>query len=250
LREPRHPNEAELLVQGSEKLVPLLVILQGRGRVLRPRDQREQFVRRGKFARLAGLARDVRKLLGGAGHFVFHTRFSGWSSAFQRSRKASLMRWPTGLEQAFNALDAQREACAAFILSQKHEGWTMLPTLYDDGGFSGGTMERPALKRLMTDIEAGQIDVVVVYKVDRLTRALSDFAKLVKVFDRGGVSFVGAIRRRGRHVTMTHSSRIVGTLLCTAEIDPNAWRSRNADRSTRAAGPPWDCGEIGTGAVL
>src|SRR5580692_4143232 len=74
----------------------------------------------------------------------------------------------------FNSLDAQREACAAFILSQKHEGWTVLPTLYDDGGFSGGTMERPALKRLIADIEAGQIDVVVVYKVDRLTRALAD----------------------------------------------------------------------------
>ena len=84
-----------------------------------------------------------------------------------------------GLEQAFNSLDAQREACAAFILSQKHEGWTVLPT-----------MERPALKRLIADIEAGQIDVVVVYKVDRLTRALSDFAKLVEVFDRRGVSFV------------------------------------------------------------
>ena len=69
-----------------------------------------------------------------------------------------------GLEQAFNSLDAQREACAAFILSQKHEGWTVLPTLYDDGGFSGGTMERPALKRLIADIEEGQIDVVVVYK--------------------------------------------------------------------------------------
>jgi site-specific DNA recombinase len=68
-----------------------------------------------------------------------------------------------GLEQAFNSLDAQREACAAFILSQKHEGWTVLPTLYDDGGFSGGTMQRPALKRLIADIEAGQIDVVVVY---------------------------------------------------------------------------------------
>ena len=95
-----------------------------------------------------------------------------------------------GLEQAFNSLDAQREACAAFILSQKHEGWTVLPTLYDDGGFSGGTMERPALKRLIADIEEGQIDVVVVYKVDRLTRALSDFAKLVDVFDRRGVSFV------------------------------------------------------------
>jgi site-specific DNA recombinase len=72
-----------------------------------------------------------------------------------------------GLEQAFNSLDAQREACAAFVLSQKHEGWTVLPTLYDDGGYSGGTMERPALKRLITDIEAGEIDVVVVYKVDR-----------------------------------------------------------------------------------
>src|SRR2546429_1514357 len=95
-----------------------------------------------------------------------------------------------GLEQAFNSLDAQREACAAFILSQKHEGWAVLPALYDDGGFSGGTMERPALKRLIADIEAGEIDVVVVYKVDRLTRALSDFAKLVEVFDRRGVSFV------------------------------------------------------------
>lgn len=95
-----------------------------------------------------------------------------------------------GLEQAFNSLDAQREACAAFVLSQKHEGWTVVPTLYDDGGFSGGTMERPALRRLIADIEAGRIDVVVVYKVDRLTRALSDFAKLVEVFDRRGVSFV------------------------------------------------------------
>ena len=79
-----------------------------------------------------------------------------------------------GLEQAFNSLDAQREACAAFVLLGHDEGWTVLPALCDDGGFSGGTMERPALKRLMADIEAGQIDVVVVYKVDRLTRALSD----------------------------------------------------------------------------
>ena len=93
-----------------------------------------------------------------------------------------------GLDQAFNSLDAQREACAAFILSQKHEGWSALPALYDDGGYSGGTMERPALKRLMADIEAGQVDIVVVYKVDRLTRALSDFAKLVEVFDRREVS--------------------------------------------------------------
>jgi len=95
-----------------------------------------------------------------------------------------------GLEQPFNSLDAQREACVAFIQSQKHEGWTVSPTLYDDGGFSGGTLERPALKRLMADIEAGKIDVIVVYKVDRLTRALSDFAKLVEIFDRRVVSFV------------------------------------------------------------
>ena len=76
-----------------------------------------------------------------------------------------------GLEQNFNSLDAQREACEAFILSQKHEGWIALPEMYDDGGISGATMERPALKRLLLDIEAGRIDTVVVYKVDRLTRS-------------------------------------------------------------------------------
>ena len=95
-----------------------------------------------------------------------------------------------GLDQAFNSLDAQREACAAFIQSQKHEGWRLLPTQYDDGGYSGGTLDRPALKRLLADTEAGQIDAIIVYKVDRLTRALSDFAKLVEIFERRGVSFV------------------------------------------------------------
>jgi DNA invertase Pin-like site-specific DNA recombinase len=110
----------------------------------------------------------------------------------KRSRCAIYTRKSTeeGLEQDFNSLDAQREACAAFIQSQKHEGWSVLPTAYDDGGYSGGSLERPALQRLLTDIEAGRIDVIVVYKVDRLTRALSDFAKLVEVFDRCGVSFV------------------------------------------------------------
>ena len=84
-----------------------------------------------------------------------------------------------GLDQAFNSLDAQREACAAFILSQKHEGWTVLTALYDDGGFSGGTLDRPALQQLLADIGAGNVDVVVVYKIDRLTRSLFDFAKIV-----------------------------------------------------------------------
>ena len=95
-----------------------------------------------------------------------------------------------GLEQDFNSLDAQREACEAFILSQKHEGWIALPEMYDDGGVSGATVDRPALKRLLMDIEAGRIDTVVVYKVDRLTRSLGDFAKIVEVFDNRGVSFV------------------------------------------------------------
>jgi DNA invertase Pin-like site-specific DNA recombinase len=110
----------------------------------------------------------------------------------KRSRCAIYTRKSTeeGLEQDFNSLDAQREACTAFIQSQKHEGWSVLPTAYDDGGYSGGSLERPALQRLLADIEAGRIDVIVVYKVDRLTRALSDFAKLVEVFDRCGVSFV------------------------------------------------------------
>jgi site-specific DNA recombinase len=112
--------------------------------------------------------------------------------AVKRLRCAIYTRKSTdeGLEKDFNSLDAQREACSAFIQSQKHEGWLLLPTQYDDGGYSGGTMERPALKRLLADIEAGRIDVVVVYKVDRLTRALSDFAKLVEIFDRCSVSFV------------------------------------------------------------
>lgn len=95
-----------------------------------------------------------------------------------------------GLEQAFNSLDAQREACEACISSQRHEGWSMIPAAYDDGGFSGGTMERPALGRLLADVEAGRVDVIVVYKVDRLTRALSDFAKIVEILDARGASFV------------------------------------------------------------
>ena len=85
-----------------------------------------------------------------------------------------------GLEQEFNSLDAQREACAAYVASQKAEGWVLLPTVYEDAGLSGGTLERPGLQRLLDDIDAGLVDQIVVYKVDRLTRSLSDFAKLVE----------------------------------------------------------------------
>ena len=95
-----------------------------------------------------------------------------------------------GLEQDFNSLDAQREACEAYVASQRHEGWELLPDPYDDGGISGGTLERPGLKRLLADVEDGLVVVVVVYKIDRLSRSLMDFSKLVEVFDRNGVTFV------------------------------------------------------------
>src|ERR1700693_2435169 len=100
-----------------------------------------------------------------------------------------------GLEQEFNSLHAQREACEAFIRSQRHEGWACLPQAYDDGGISGATMDRPALQQLLTDIRAGKVDVVVTYKIDRLTRSLADFAKITEIFDAKGVSFVSVTQQ-------------------------------------------------------
>src|SRR6202049_1177482 len=107
-----------------------------------------------------------------------------------------------GLEQEFNSLHAQREACEAFIKSQAGEGWRLIRTHYDDGGLSGATMERPALQRLMTDIDKGLVDAVVVYKVDRLTRSLADFAKMVEVFDARGVSFVAVTQQLNTATSM------------------------------------------------
>jgi len=100
-----------------------------------------------------------------------------------------------GLDQEFNSLDAQRESAEAFIASQRAEGWTCLPDRYDDGGFTGGNMERPALDRLLRDIEAGKVDCVVVYKVDRLSRSLMDFARIMSAFDGKGVSFVSVTQQ-------------------------------------------------------
>ena len=94
------------------------------------------------------------------------------------------------LDLEFNSLHAQREACEAYVKSQMHEGWQLIPDAYDDGGISGGSLERPDLQRLLVDIQAGKVDTVVVYKVDRLTRSLTDFAKLVELFDNHGVSFI------------------------------------------------------------
>src|SRR5436189_4732974 len=133
-----------------------------------------------------------------------------------------------GLEQQFNSLDAQREACEAFIASQRHEGWTLLRERYDDGGFSGGTMERPALQRLLADIAASRIDVIVVYKVDRLTRALSDFAKIVEVFDRDAVSFVSVTQAFN---TTTSMGRLtLNVLLSFAQFEREVTGERIRDK--------------------
>ena len=99
------------------------------------------------------------------------------------------------LEQEFNSLLAQREACEAFITSQRHEGWVCLRAGYDDGGFSGATLDRPALQRLLADIAKGRVDILVVYKIDRLTRSLADFAKIVEILDARGASFVSVTQQ-------------------------------------------------------
>ncbi len=133
-----------------------------------------------------------------------------------------------GLEQDFNSLDAQREAGEAYIKSQKHEGWELITTKYDDGGYSGGNMERPALKQLLTDIEAGKIDVIVVYKVDRLSRALSDFAKMVEVFDKYNVSFVSVTQQFN---TTTSMGRLtLNVLLSFAQFEREVTGERIRDK--------------------
>jgi site-specific DNA recombinase len=133
-----------------------------------------------------------------------------------------------GLEQDFNSLDAQREACEAFVLSQKHEGWVALPAMYDDGGFSGANIERPAFRRLLSDIEAGRIDAVVVYKVDRLTRSLGDFAKIVEVFDRRGVSFVSVTQQF--NTTSSMGRLTLNMLLSFAQFEREVTGERIRDK--------------------
>ena len=133
-----------------------------------------------------------------------------------------------GLEQDFNSLHAQREACQAYIKSQKHEGWRPLSAHYDDGGYSGGTMDRPALRRLLADIQAKRIDVVVVYKVDRLTRSLADFAKIVEVFDASGVSFVSVTQAFN---TTTSMGRLtLNVLLSFAQFEREVTGERIRDK--------------------
>lgn len=133
-----------------------------------------------------------------------------------------------GLEQSFNSLDAQREACAAYILSQASEGWTALPEIYDDGGLSGGTLERPALQRLLAEVAANRVDIIVVYKVDRLTRSLFDFAKLVETFDAAGTSFVSVTQSFN---TTTSMGRLtLNMLLSFAQFEREVTAERIRDK--------------------
>lgn len=133
-----------------------------------------------------------------------------------------------GLDQEYNSLEAQRDAGLAFVASQRHEGWVAVGDGYDDGGYSGGNLDRPGLKRLMADIEAGGVDIVVVYKIDRLTRSLSDFAKLVDVFDRNGVSFVSVTQQFN---TTTSMGRLtLNILLSFAQFEREVTGERIRDK--------------------
>src|SRR5271156_4631006 len=133
-----------------------------------------------------------------------------------------------GLDQNFNSLHAQRQACEAFVKSQAGEGWRLIKTAYDDGGFSGGTMERPALKALLAEIKEKRIDTVVVYKVDRLTRSLADFAKIVEIFDAHGVSFVAVTQQFN---TTTSMGRLtLNVLLSFAQFEREVTGERIRDK--------------------
>jgi DNA invertase Pin-like site-specific DNA recombinase len=133
-----------------------------------------------------------------------------------------------GLEQSFNSLDAQREACVAYVESQKHEGWSVVKERYDDGAYSGGTMERPALKRILSDVSAGKIETIIVYKVDRLTRSLSDFAKIIEVFDSHQVSFVSVTQQFN---TTTSMGRLtLNVLLSFAQFERELTGERIRDK--------------------
>lgn len=133
-----------------------------------------------------------------------------------------------GLEQEFNSLHAQREACEAYILSQRHEGWTLIPDEYDDGGFSGGSMARPGLQRLLADVETGRVDVIVVYKVDRLTRSLADFAKIVERLDAKEASFVSVTQAFN---TTTSMGRLtLNVLLSFAQFEREVTSERIRDK--------------------
>ena len=133
-----------------------------------------------------------------------------------------------GLDQAFNSLHAQREACAAYVLSQAGEGWELINELYDDGGWSGGNMARPGLKQLLADVDAGRVDVIVVYKVDRLTRSLADFARIVDTLDKAGASFVSVTQ--AFNTTSSMGRLTLNVLLSFAQFEREVTSERIRDK--------------------
>lgn len=151
-----------------------------------------------------------------------------------------------GLDKDFNSLDAQREACAAYVLSQQHEGWSLLPELYDDGGHSGGTLERPALQQLLGDVRSGKIDVVVVYKIDRLTRSLADFAKIVDVLDEAEASFVSVTQAFSTTSSMGRLTLNVLLSFAQFEREVGAERIRDKIAASKAKGM-WMGGSVPLG---
>ncbi|WP_379552475.1 recombinase family protein [Qipengyuania sp. DGS5-3] len=151
-----------------------------------------------------------------------------------------------GLDKDFNSLDAQREACAAYVLSQQHEGWTLLPEFYDDGGHSGGTLERPALQQLLADVQAAKIDVVVVYKIDRLTRSLADFAKIVDVLDEAEASFVSVTQAFSTTSSMGRLTLNVLLSFAQFEREVGAERIRDKIAASKAKGM-WMGGSVPLG---
>ena len=155
---------------------------------------------------------------------------SGTGTTSRRLRCAIYTRKSTeeGLDQDFNSLDAQHEACAAYITSQASLGWKLVPDRYDDGGISGGTMDRPALQRLLADIREHRVDVVVVYKIDRLTRSLSDFARIVETFDQAQASFVSVTQQFN---TTTSMGRLtLNVLLSFAQFEREVTAERIRDK--------------------
>src|SRR3954454_15045034 len=133
-----------------------------------------------------------------------------------------------GLEMEFNSLEAQRESCEAYVASHRAEGWVLVPDRYDDGGFSGGTLDRPALKRLLADIEAGKVDIVVVYKIDRLSCSLMDFSRLVEVFDQHKVTFVSVTQ--SFNTTNSMGRLTLNILLSFAQFEREVIGERSRDK--------------------
>ena len=154
-----------------------------------------------------------------------------------------------GLDKEFNSLQAQREACEAYIASQRSEGWALVRDAYDDGGFSGGTLERPALQQLLADIEEGLVDVVVVYKIDRLSRSLMDFSKLVEVFDRAGVTFVSVTQSFNTTTSMGRLTLNILLSFAQFEREVIAERVRDKIRASRQKGM-WMGGSVPLGYVV